>query len=111
MVSEIVIQEAADGHSQAASDRLAALKSLNVGDPSDKSKTLGRALVRRLAVLHLAIAEVNGIGYLAPWNLKHIANLGNALRFVQVRRDAGSRPTVISAPKPQMESMHEDNVD
>lgn len=82
VVSALVFEEAGAGDPKAARDRLAVLERLTVLDANDESIALARALIQVHAVpagaaqdaAHIAIAVVNGVEYLATWNLRHIAN-------------------------------------
>lgn len=97
VVSALVFEEAGDGDPQAARDRLAVLEPLTVLDASDESIALATALTQVHALpagaaqdaAHIAIAVVNGVEYLATWNLRHIANPVAAYKIEQVCRDAG----------------------
>ena len=101
VVSALVFEVAGDGGPQAARDRLVVLEPLTVLDATDESIALARALTQMHALpagaaqdaAHIAIAVVNGVEYLATWNLRRIANPVAA--FEQVCRDASYEPTKI----------------
>ena len=112
VVSALVLEEAGDGDPQAERDRLAVLEPLTVLDASDESIALARALTPVPALppgaaqdaALIAIAVVNGVEYLATWNLGHIANPVAAYKIEQVCRDAGYEPTKICTPSQLMET-------
>lgn len=116
VASPLVIDEASFGDPNASRDRLAVLESLAIIRPSEESEVLADELTDSHALpakatqdaVHIAIAVVNGVEYLATWNFRHIANPANASRIDQVCRDAGYRPTTICTPRQLMEIRHEE---
>ena len=48
--------------------------------------------------LHIAIAAINGVEYLATWNFKHIANTNKLPLIHKVCETAGYTPTTICTP-------------
>jgi predicted nucleic acid-binding protein len=80
--SQLVIQEASGGHTEAAQRRLQILQSLSVLEINDAAKNLARHLAKAASIprkatedaLHIALATVHGMDYLLTWNCKHIAN-------------------------------------
>jgi hypothetical protein len=49
--------------------------------------------------LHIAVATVNGVGYLVTWNCTHIANATLRPRIEAVCRGFGYEPPVICTPQ------------
>ena len=82
VISELVIQEASLGDPQMAQKRLDVLKDIEVLLVNDEARNLAKVLVVKKAVpekasadaLHIAVATVEKIDFLATWNFKHIAN-------------------------------------
>ena len=61
--------------------------------------------------LHIAIAAVNGVQYLATWNFKHIANPMLQGRIASVCRQGGFEPPVICTPEQLLEAGHGSDAD
>ena len=106
VVSELVIQEASAGDPTAVRDRLAAIASLRILEADKESAGLSRSLIRGHAMtphaesdaVHVAIAVVNGVDYLATWNLRHIANRRLIPLIDKACRDRGYAPVMIRTP-------------
>ena len=106
LISQLVLDECSDGDPEAASERLEAVKNLDLLDVSDEVDALSAALIAGNAVpaseprdaFHIAISAVNGINYLLTWNFKHIANASLRGRIEQVCRETGFDPPVICTP-------------
>jgi predicted nucleic acid-binding protein len=81
-ISQIVIQEAKDGNTEAAAKRLKTLEDIPLLDLKVEAlelaeKFLGSKALPDIAsddALHIAVAAVYGLDYLLTWNCKHIAN-------------------------------------
>ena len=81
-VSDLVLAECADGDGDAASERLRIVDGIDVLQTSASANALAAELIAAHAVphseprdaLHIALAAINGIDYLATWNFKHIMN-------------------------------------
>ena len=81
LASELVVQEANAGDEEAARHRLEVLAGLDLLEISLDALALARRLVESGTIpqeaaddaMHLAIAAVNGIEYLATWNCRHLA--------------------------------------
>lgn len=71
------------------------------------AKALAASLIAARAVpeseprdaLHIALAAINGIVYLATWNFKHIMNPSTQHLIDAVCRDAGIESAVICTPE------------
>lgn len=80
--SQLVIEEAEQGHVRAAQARLAALAGIPLLAIPMPVESLAQALVvagalPRVATddaLHVAVSAYHGIDYLLTWNCRHIAN-------------------------------------
>jgi hypothetical protein len=81
-VSQLVIQEAGAGDSEAAQKRLLALENIPLLDLTPEVLTLARAIINdgilptraKEDALHLAVATVHKMDFLLTWNCRHIAN-------------------------------------
>ncbi len=82
-VSELVIEEAGKGHSEAAAKRLSSIADIALLDVTDEAITFANTLVEALVIpekatadaMHVSIAAISGIHYLLTWNCRHIANV------------------------------------
>ena len=112
VASQLVINEASAGDSEAAKDRLSALASLTLLDATDEAAELAQELVSSGAVpekaaedaAHIAIAVTNGVEYLVTWNCRHIANASLRSQIDRVCRNAGYEPTIICTPDELMDA-------
>lgn len=94
--SELVAQEAASGHAEAAERRLDALASKITGADMIPEKYSDDAL-------HVATATINGMDYLLTWNLSHIANATLRKKYERVIRSEGYEPPIICTPEELLE--------
>lgn len=105
-ISQLVLEECAEGDPSAAKERLEVVRGIDLLDSSDEVDDLADALIVGKAVpdseprdaFHIAIAAVNGVNYLLTWNYKHIANATLRGRIEQICRDAGYEPPTICTP-------------
>ena len=107
VVSDFVLEEAAQGDPDAARRRLDAIEELISVDVDDPAlEKLAKALTERRALpvsarfdaLHIAAAACNGVEFLVTWNYKHLAN-PEQLEFVeQVCAESGYRAPRIVTP-------------
>jgi predicted nucleic acid-binding protein len=111
LVSELVHQEAAAGHPEAAQARLAAIAGVRVLKASDDAAELAQRLVEDGPIpaeqindaLHIANAAVNGIDYLLTWNCKHLANAVHRARVATIVEESGYACPIICTPEELME--------
>src|ERR1700681_44353 len=81
-VSQLVLQEARDGDSQAAQERLDLLATMTLLEIREEAVELAEELVRAGALatkagndaLHIAVATIHRVPYLLTWNCRHKAN-------------------------------------
>ena len=105
--SEAVLEEAAAGHPDPATRRLAALDGCTIVAIDARVVNLARALLEADALpakaivdaLHVAATAVHGIEYLLTWNCKHIANAMMRGIIEKTCRDAGFEPPIICTPE------------
>ena len=106
-VSTLVLAECGSGDSEAANARLAALAGVSILELSPEAEALAGILMREVPLperaatdaLHVAVAAVNGIEYLATWNCTHIANATLRPRIEASCRRAGYEPPTICTPQ------------
>ena len=106
-ISRFVWDEAAVGDAERVRQRLKILKPLPWLQLSSESARLARAFIETGPLppkaaedaLHVALAAVHGMHFLATWNLKHINNPAKADDLREVCRSAGSHCPVICTPE------------
>ncbi len=106
-VSDLVITECGDGDGDAAIERLNIVEGIDVLRTTTAANALAASLIAAHAVpqseprdaLHIALAAINGIDYLATWNFKHIMNPSTQHLIDAVCRDAGIESAVICTPE------------
>lgn len=106
-VSDLVLAECADGDGEAASERLKIVNGIDVLQTSAPANALAAELIAAHAVpqseprdaLHIALAAINGIDYLATWNFKHIMDPSTQHLIDAVCRNAGIESAVICTPE------------
>jgi hypothetical protein len=106
-VSDLVLAECADGDGDAASERLRIVDGIDVLQTSASANALAAELIAAHAVphseprdaLHIALAAINGIDYLATWNFKHIMNPSTQHLIDAVCRNAGIESATICTPE------------
>ena len=82
LTSQLVLDEAAAGHPEAAERRLRSLAGIPILPITDAVSELAVALLKDGALpekaaddaLHLAIAAYHGVDYLLTWNCRHLDN-------------------------------------
>jgi len=80
--SDLVLEEAARGQTEAAARRLESLAGIPILALSEEVRSLSKALLREGALpgkalddsLHIAVAAVYGNDYLLTWNFRHLDN-------------------------------------
>lgn len=105
-VSQFVIDEAAAGDAEAATERLGALQDIALLDVTEEAILLAGNLVAggglpakaRVDALHVAMATVHGMDFLLTWNCKHIANAATRGTIEDMCRAAGFEPPIICTP-------------
>ena len=111
LISQLVYDEAAAGHPDAANARLAALADLQVLPVTLEAINLARSITTRGLMpvtfesdaLHIAIAAVQGADYLLTWNCKHIANATHRANMMSHIEEMGFACPVICTPEELLE--------
>ncbi len=112
-VSELVLDEAGAGETQAAHERLLVLQPMLVIETTTDAFELAEELLRAGALpakaaddaLHIAIVATNSIPYLLTWNCRHLANatMRPVIEGVCIAR--GLKAPIICTPEELLESM------
>jgi predicted nucleic acid-binding protein len=110
-ISEIVISEISRGDKKASSERLKAIKDINLLAYNAEIQELGSKYLNLLKIpeksnldaLHLAVAVWYGIDFLASWNCKHIANAMINLKLRDYNFSNGLNSPILCTPEELME--------
>jgi hypothetical protein len=105
-VSQVVLDEARAGDSEAAEPRAALLAGIPVLDVTPEVGELAAALIEQVRLpvragadaAHIAVAAYLGMNFLLTWNAAHIANAELRPRVEQVCRERGCPPPVLCTP-------------
>lgn len=110
-VSDVVIEEAKSGDSEASAKRLEVLIEIPKLAISEESLRLSEALVAgpippnaETDAVHIAIAATNGMDFLLTWNCRHISNPMLRRDIIEVCRLANCECPVICSPRDFLES-------
>jgi len=106
-ISALVIQEAEQGDTVAAQQRLRAVEGIPILEITENAEKLAGKLVSEKVIrekniedaLHIAIASVNGIDYLLTWNFTHINNAQMKIRITTVVEEQGYQCPIICSPE------------
>jgi len=108
--SSLVVDEAREGEPALADERLRFLRDVTydvtllrvpVEAHALKSQLLRRTQIPAKAendALHIAVAAVHGVEFLATWNCKHIANAVTLPLVYEVCRSEGYEPPIVCTP-------------
>jgi len=110
-ISEFVLQEASNGDSQAARDRLKSLDGIPEIEITEEVAAIAERLLlgaslpnkARVDALHIATATIGGMDYLLTWNCAHIANPAFRFKIEAVIRSFGYEPPIICTPQELLE--------
>ena len=108
--SEIVLEEAAQGDSQAAQRRLKELEGISLLSVTDSAialsgKFLDEGPLPQKALgdaLHIAVSAVHAMDYLLTWNCRHLANAQIIRRVSVICNSRGYNMPVICTPEELM---------
>ena len=106
VISPTVISEIRRGDAEVVQHRLNLISDITRLPMSDAISKLTQNLLDTGAVprnaetdaMHIAIAAVQNIEYLATWNYKHIINVHQRRHVEEVCRNKGFRPAIICTP-------------
>lgn len=107
VISALVIKEASQGDERQAKARTEAIQGFLVIDISEEAEALADLLVRKNGIpneypedaLHIAIAAVAKIDFIATWNFKHINNPFTKTKIKKIIEDAGYICPVLASPE------------
>jgi hypothetical protein len=108
--SSVVVDEVSKGVPELAALRLAQLREVELLEVTAGARRLADRLVREAAIpakaeidaLHVAVAAVNGMAYLASWNCAHIVNAITLPRVYEICRMSGYEPPFVCTPQELM---------
>ncbi len=114
VISALVINEASQGNSIYAKRRTTAINGFEILKVSEKAERLAEILTSKNAVphqfledaLHIAIASVESIDFIATWNFKHINNPFTKRKIKDIIENEGFQCPVLCSP----EELLEDNI-
>jgi len=112
--SELVLEEASRGDSEAAKRRLAALERIPLLKVANEASRLAGDIVRAHLLpdrafpdaLHIAIASVHSVDYLLTWNCTHIANAEILPRVTVLVQSAGFVMPFVCTPEELLGDTH-----
>lgn len=118
-VSQLVLDEIGRGDPDAAKERLQLVDRMPILMVDEESARLAEQLIRVGAVpaaaapdaIHIAIAAVNGMDYLATWNCKHIANAHLRSRIESCCESEGFACPIICTPEELVPTEGDDDVE
>jgi hypothetical protein len=107
IISALVIKEASQGDKEKAESRIKAIEGFTVIDISIQAEDLADLLLEKNGIpkefpedaLHIAIATVEKIDFIATWNFKHINNPFTKNKIKQIIEDAGFSCPVLASPE------------
>ncbi|MBI4708515.1 MAG: type II toxin-antitoxin system VapC family toxin, partial [Candidatus Omnitrophica bacterium] len=105
-VSELVIEEAQKGDSEASEKRMNTISDVSVLEIDEETIRLTEEIMKSGVIPerasadagHIAVASRHGIDYLLTWNCRHIANAEIIRRLVSVVKEAGYNLPIICTP-------------
>ncbi len=105
-ISQVVLDEVAQGDSEIAAKRLESLNGLSLVELNQPVRSLAAQFLTRSNLpskasddaVHIAAATVHGLDYLLTWNCKHIANAQIQRKLAEISLDFGYQLPVICTP-------------
>ncbi len=110
-VSQVVLDEAAQGDPEMAAKRIEVLQSLFVLELTENVQDLGLQFLTKSCIpakasddaIHIAAATVHGLDYVLTWNCKHIANAQIQKKLAEISTNFGYKLPTICTPYELME--------
>jgi predicted nucleic acid-binding protein len=107
VISALVIKEASQGEAEKAEARTKAIEGFSVIDISKEAEELAALLVTEKGIpgefpedaLHIALASVEKIDFIATWNFKHINNPFTKNKIKEIIEEAGYICPVLASPE------------
>lgn len=108
--SSVVVDEVSKGVPELAGQRHGHLRDVTLLEVTPEARRLADRLVREAGIpqkaeidaLHIAVAAVNGMTYLASWNCTHIVNAITLPRVYEICRISGYEPPFVCTPQELM---------
>ena len=105
-ISQVVLDEAAQGDAEMATKRLEILQDISVLELTETVQELGIEFLTKSNLpakasddaIHIAVATVQNIDYLLTWNCKHIANAQIQRKLSEICLDFGYKLPIICTP-------------
>ena len=105
-ISQLVLQESAEGEKEAASERLRVIQNFQVLELRTEALELAESFISQNALpqkasddaLHIALATIYGIDYLLTWNCKHMANAEIQKKIAKIGLEQGYEIPTICTP-------------
>jgi predicted nucleic acid-binding protein len=109
-ISQVVLDEVAEGDKTAATARLARIRTLPILEVNADVEKVAKAVLSSGLIppkasndaLHLAVAAVHQMHFLLTWNCRHLANAAIGGQLGIACRNAGFEMPVICTPKELM---------
>jgi predicted nucleic acid-binding protein len=113
IISSLVIEEISRGDANAAQQRLEACRGFESLAATTESNALANILIARGAIpetepedaLHIAIASLANVDYIASWNFAHIVGAQAKLRLQLRMHEIGLPPIPIATPDEILEEL------
>ena len=107
VISALVIKEASQGDIEKAKNRTEAIQGFLVLDISKEAEELSSLLIKKHGIptdcpedaLHIAIASVEKVDFIATWNFKHINNPFTKNKIKEIVEEAGYICPVFASPE------------
>lgn len=114
VTSELVLEEATRGDSEAAARRLAALEGIPLLGMTPAASELAGSIVRAHLLpakafpdaLHIAVAAVHAVEYLLTWNCSHIANAELLPHVTALVEEVGFNMPFVCTPEELLGDRH-----
>jgi predicted nucleic acid-binding protein len=112
VISQMVVDEAADGDPEVAERRLEVLKNCPLLDLSQEVNKVARAIMESALLpqkavrdaIHIAVASVHQIDILLTWNCRHIANAAIMKELGDTISSSGYEMPILCTPEELMGS-------
>ncbi len=107
VISPLVIKEASQGESENIEEREKAIRGFSVIDISKEAEYLADLLLSKKGIpnkfpedaLHIALASVGKVNFIATWNFKHINNPFTKNKIKAIIEEAGFVCPVVTSPE------------
>ncbi|WPL15348.1 hypothetical protein Thiowin_00239 [Thiorhodovibrio winogradskyi] len=110
-ISELVIDEASKGNSEAAQQRLDAVRIIDILRINPECQKLAQQIIEAGAIpasqpedaLHVALATYHGACYLLSWNFAHLVGPEQKHRLIHTIKSLGQTPALLTTPEELLE--------